>query len=343
VKDRQVERRRRDRASRDEVMALPVIPVREHSVIAVEDDHVQLCWSIGPAGELVVVWVAPGDLGAATARTAEPSGVGFADPRSSRPVPAHVTIQASGITTVTRIPALTLAHITAQPMPGGKILIVGARSAWRADGPDRNAVLCDAQGRVLAEEVLGDGIGHVQATSAGEVWVGYTDEGVYGNYGWGIGGEQPMGWTGIVRFSSRLQPSWRYPVDDRDDLAGPVSHCYALNVTDAAAWTCYYDGFPIVCIRGGVLSVWRNEIKGARALAVTVGHVALYGGYGPHYDRLAVTALEEGQACLIGEYRVVLPDGQTVPPRSLAIGRGSLLHFLIGSRWYQLSIDELLH
>ena len=31
--------------------------------------------------------------------------------------------------------------------------------------------------------MLGDGIAHVLATSTGQVWAGYFDEGIYGNYG----------------------------------------------------------------------------------------------------------------------------------------------------------------
>jgi hypothetical protein len=64
-----------------------------------------------------------------------------------------------------------------QPMPGGQFLVAGARCRWRRDGPDRNGVLYDADGQVVAERVLGDGIGHVLAASDGQVWVGYFDEG----------------------------------------------------------------------------------------------------------------------------------------------------------------------
>ncbi len=85
-------------------------------------------------------------------------------------------------------------------------------SDWRRDGPDRNAVLYGADGQVVSEHVLGDGIEHVLATSTGQVWVGYFDEGIYGNYGWGgADSEEPAGAYGIVRFSPRLEPEWHYP------------------------------------------------------------------------------------------------------------------------------------
>jgi hypothetical protein len=96
-------------------------------------------------------------------------------------------------------------------MPGGSILLVGARSWWRSDGPDRNAVIYGADGRVLAEETLGDGIEHVLADGTGHIWVGYFDEGVFGNYGWGRpGSPEPLGACGLTGFPQISSPSgWR--------------------------------------------------------------------------------------------------------------------------------------
>ena len=61
--------------------------------------------------------------------------------------------------------------------------MAGARCRRRPEGPNRNAVLYDADGQVVSEHVLGDGIAHLLATSTGQVWAGYFDEGIYGNYG----------------------------------------------------------------------------------------------------------------------------------------------------------------
>ena len=55
-------------------------------------------------------------------------------------------------------------------------------------------------------------------------------------------------------------------------------------------------------------------MKGAGALAVTDRTVALFGGYGPDYDRLALTELGAGRAEPAGQYRIVLSDGE--PPHS---------------------------
>ena len=186
-------------------MSLPVLRVRHHGVIGGRDGDVLVCASVGPAGEVVAVWTAPEGLEAVTSTTVSAAGACFPDPAAARPVAARITVHTPELAAVTPIADLALAHITVQPMPGGRFLVAGARCRWRRDGPDRNGVLYDTDGQVVAEGVLGDGIGHVLATSDGQVWIGYFDEGIYGNYGWGQAGtEEPVGAYGIVRFSPGL-------------------------------------------------------------------------------------------------------------------------------------------
>jgi hypothetical protein len=336
------QQRRRDRPRRDVVLGLPALPVRHHGVISGPGGDVRLCASPGPAGEVVAVWTAPGDLDAATAVTVSPGGASFPDPGAARPVAARITVHAPGLVAVTRIAELALAHITVQPMPGGRFLVAGARCRWRPGGPDPNAVLYDAGGQAVSAHVLGDGIAHLQATSTGHVWAGYFDEGIYGNYGWGRDGTPPpVGAPGIVRFSPALEPAWHYPRYTGTGPCEAVSDCSALNAGDAATWACYDPGYPVVRIRDGTVTGWHNEAGGACALAAAGSRVALSGGYGPDYDRLALTELGDGIARLAGEYRVVLPDGQPLPPGTQVTGRGPLLHFLTSTDWYQLDIDGI--
>jgi hypothetical protein len=200
---------------------------------------------VGPTGEVVAVWTAPDGLGAVTSTTVSAAGACFPDPATDRPVEARITVHTPELAAVTPIAGLTLAHITVQPMPGGAFLVAGARCRWRRDGPDRNGVLYDTDGQVVAERVLGDGIGHVLATSSGQVWIGYFDEGIYGN-------------------------------------------CY-----------------------------------------------------GPDHDRLALAELGADRARPAVQYWVVLPGGEPLPAGTQVIGRGSRLHFLTGTSWYQLDVDDI--
>jgi hypothetical protein len=336
------ERRRRDRARRNEVMSLPVLPLRRHGVIDGPDGDVLACASVGPAGEVVAVWTTPDGLEGVTSATVSAAGASFPDPGAAQPVAARITVHTPELAAVTRIADLALAHITAQPMPGGRFLVAAARCRWRPDGPDCNAVLYDTDGQVVSEHVLGDGIAHVLADSTGQIWAGYFDEGIYGNYGWGrADSEEPIGAYGIVRFSPDLEPTWHYPKYTEVGPWDAVSDCYALNVDDTSAWACYYSDFPVVRIRDGAVTGWHNGIRGASALAVAGSRVALFGGYGPDCDRLALVELDADRARPAAEYRAMLPDGEPLAPGVQVIGRGSRLHFLTGNDWYQLDVSDI--
>ena len=157
-------------------MARPLLPVRHHAPITAPDDgDVRVCASVGPAGEVIAVWSVAEDPPALTT---------FPDPRPPRAVTARVSVHAPDTVSVTEITRLGLTYF-AQPLPGGNILVARARSQWRGMGPDRNAVIYDAEGHARAAEVLGDSIQHVLADSTGHVWVGYSDDGTFRDYGWG--------------------------------------------------------------------------------------------------------------------------------------------------------------
>src|SRR5438045_8297043 len=89
MSDWQEERRRRDRARRDEVMSLPVLQVRRHGVIDGQDGDVLVCASVGPAGELVAVWTAPEGLEAVSSTTVSAAGASFPDPAATRAAAAR--------------------------------------------------------------------------------------------------------------------------------------------------------------------------------------------------------------------------------------------------------------
>ena len=86
---------------------------------------------------------------------------------------------------------------------------------------------------------------------------------------------------------------------------------------------------------------WHNDVKGASALAVAGSRIAMFGGYGADRDRLAATELRADRAEPAGEYRIVLPDGQPLSEGTQIIGRGSRLHFLAKTSWYQLDVDDI--
>lgn len=315
------------------------VRARHHAaLVAPRAGDVRVSASIGPSGEVVALWCAPEDAAELTPTTTSPGGATFPGTRASRPVPARVTVHAPDLAVATRIAALAVGHPSVQPLPDSRILVVGGRCRWRPEGPERNAIVYDADGAVLLEATLGDGIEHVRATRRGDVWVGYFDEGTLGNFGWGEpDGEPPVGARGLVRFSAALTPEWHYPSYDEAAWGG-ILDCYALNVDGDTAWASYYTGFPVVRIDKGTVTGWHNEVSGATALAVDGTRVALYGGYGPDRHRLTVGVLGADRLEVTGEYVLVRPDGRPLPPTARVIGRGAELHVLTEDAWLRLDI-----
>jgi hypothetical protein len=190
-----------------------------------------------------------------------------------------------------------------------------------------------------AEAILGDGIEHVLATSSGDVWVGYFDEGVFGNYGWGGPGPEPIGDHGLTVFDDQLAPKWRFPAYETP--WGGISDCYALNVTDDATWTCYYTDFPVVKIHDRTVTGWRNTTAGVRALVTDGDRIALIGGYREERNRVEIGQLSDGEVQPARSTRLALPGGHDLPVGAAIFGRGPELHVVVEDTWYRASLDQL--
>jgi hypothetical protein len=327
----------RQQRIQDEGFALRL---RRHGrLAATDDDDVLVSVSVGPGGEAVALWTAPSDHEALTSVTTQPGWATFPDARAAHPASARITVHSPDGVRGVRIAAMPLAHVTAQPLPDSRILAVAARCRWRPDGPDRNAIVYDADGAPVSEHTFGDGIEDVFTTPSGRTWVAYFDEGVYGNYGWGGPGAEPLGSCGLVRFGPAGEPDWRF--SPQGDLPS-IDDCYALNVSGETAWACYYSDFPLVRVRDGRATAWSNDLaRGARALLVGDDRVALVGGYRNERDRLVVGEPSGDTLHDAGRYRITLPDGQPLPEHARIVGRGPDLHVFDGSDWYRLSLDDI--
>jgi hypothetical protein len=84
------------------------------------------------------------------------------------------------------------------------------------------------------------------------VWVGYTNEGVYGNFGWADPRPTSIGYRGLVRFDQDLNIAWQFPLNE---VIPRIDDCEALNV-DVTAWVCYYTDYPLAHVDGSRVRWW---------------------------------------------------------------------------------------
>jgi hypothetical protein len=165
-----------------------------------------------------------------------------------------------------------------------------------------------SDGKEEQEFLLGDGISYVQADNKGNIWVGYFDEGAYGNLGWQYA-DGSFGAAGLSCFSQSGQKMWDFEPPQGFDS---ISDCYALNVCEAGVWAYYYTGFPIALIESpnGVSAAgMRNHRAGTRSQSTakessfTEGTM-IVGSVGRHFricdpDVLADLCAAGGNSCRV--------------------------------------------
>ncbi len=251
------ELQRRDEARRTELLRLGTVKLEHAGQLLPPDAGLRLVTSsVAWAGEVVALWARDDEMAAL-----EPDWENYPESRARTSWGAVVAVHGSQTRVMARIKSLSLAQPFVQVLPHDQVLVVGARCKWTAAGAERNALVYDSGGRMVAQATLGDGIEHLRTTSTGNVWVGYSDEGIYGNYGWGgIDGPDPIGSSGIVCFTSHLEKVWEY--SHGNGSPGPIDDCYAMNVDGESVWAYCYSDFPIVRIENGSVRAWTNEVAG---------------------------------------------------------------------------------
>lgn len=279
-----------------------MIEPRVHATLDPDGDLVTT--GIGPHGDLVALWK---------------SGAGWRITGHGGPIETELAIE----------------HPDVQPLPNGRVLVAGARCRWSSTGVAPNAFVLDQTGQVVASAVFGDGIEHLATTPSGQSWVGYFDEGVFGNLGWGGPGPEPIGVTGLVRFDENLDLAWEFPDDTPFDT---IDDCYALNVAGEDAWACYYSDFPVVRVADGKVAGWTTEAEGPKALVVDGYRCALVGGYGDGWPVVVGTLSHDGEFTVVRETALALPED----PARMS-GRGDTLHIVAGRTHYKVDLDQLTH
>jgi hypothetical protein len=217
------------------------------------------------------------------------------------------------------------------------LLLVCARSTYRGPNDfDLNGRVYTRDGTFVREFLLGDGIAAIQATTRGELWASYFDEGIFGNYGW----RNPVGAAGLVAWSEKGEKLYDY---EADGSLGAMSDCYALNVaTDEDVWCYYYTDFPLVQLREKrIASAWKVPVAGSHAFAVAAGHALFAGGYEDRDTFQLVRLGQDGAATQVGRFELKDKGDATVKAER-TIGRGGSLYVLSEGILYEIAIGDVL-
>jgi len=218
--------------------------------------------------------------------------------------------------------------------PDGRWLVASARS------DDADSRILSADGSELGRIRLGDGIMHLKIDDASRIWVGWFDEGVFGNDGWRVPGlEWPPSAYGLAAFDA----SGRVIVQAKGAPAGSeIADCYALNVVGGQPWACTYPEFPVSTYEAENGWRWRSTgLSGTRALAVRPPYILAAGGYGEDDDQVVLVRLDEEQGVSLGRWRLPFPVG--FPARADFVdARGDELHVVWDGVWSRWRIGDFL-
>jgi hypothetical protein len=288
-------------------------------------------FDLGSSRFAVTTWSTAEGKAALTGRiTSGPYAPSFPRTAASSPTDVAVTEHLAHGDQTTILRAVSTSFIHTQPLRDG-FLVVGSRCRWTPKHVDKNALRFDREGRLVQEATFGDGIESIAATANGLTWVGYFDEGVFGNFGWGTPGPQPVGCHGINCFNAELQLVAHAP--DKFEIVD----CYAMNVMSESVYACCYSDWRIRRIDpSGAQTTWTNEVTGATNLLVSGDMVALVGGY-KERDRVVVGILEEGSFRIVSSGNASLNRAR-LPSSARLVARGHELHALVDHDWYRCEL-----
>jgi hypothetical protein len=216
-----------------------------------------------------------------------------------------------------------------QPLPRDRFLVV---EGW--SGPE-NAWVVDLTGEIVQASNVGPYVGQVFATDSGDVWIGYSDMGVFD-------GDSLSG-HGLVRFDESLQPRWKF-VNKKSRHT--IDDCEGVNVHRDTVWMCPYVEFPVLRVRGEEVDVWSNlefqtnigavlVDEAARAVGLVATGWSAYPGTCV-VGNLTDTAFEPSRALVLR-----LPNGAALPGDAELTGKGSQLHIVHGHDWYRVDLQDL--
>jgi hypothetical protein len=176
-----------------------------------------------------------------------------------------------------------------QPLPCGNFLLVDSRLT-KSDPRDTrvlyyagkyfdNAHVFNRTGRKLYGFKAGDGIEHVQTTASGEIWIGFFDDGVFGDP-LRTGG---LGAAGLICLNAQGEVLFRYAdqIAERQGIPA-IDDCYALNIVNQSeVWLSYYGDFPVVALsEKNLKKAWVDfPHRAAKAFAVSGERLLMVSAY----------------------------------------------------------------
>ncbi len=137
-----------------------------------------------------------------------------------------------------------------------------------------NAKIVNSEGQEIDKLLLGDGIENIVIDKKKNIWVGYFDEGIFGNFGWEINDEKifPIGISGLVGFDLSGRKIWEY---DYEKTGVSIIDLYVMNIDENDnLWFDLYDDKLIVARKSGEnIDLFRSSYSSVSGIFIKNNHI----------------------------------------------------------------------
>lgn len=231
------------------------------------------------------------------------------------------------------LPPIGVSHPIIDKFPSGEIVVADSRCRWRSkDDFDLNAHIISPDQLSVNSILLGDGIERIGIDVENRIWVSYFDEGIFGNYGWGGPGPEPIGSSGLACFQADGDKVWEFRSPDSDSF---IADCYALNVSKNHIYAYTYTEFPVHEITLDFrVSSNPTSVSGSHEFAVS-GTKYLFGSqYNEPITTGHIIDVGKSNANDVRTVLFLLPRSQGGESGRL-LARGKHFHYFVDDTWYK--------
>lgn len=303
----------------EQAVVADLTPVRSVEI----DGHV-ISMAAGPSDELVIV-------SSPVPWTYRPTEEARHLMDSSWPATAHVISPDSEMVIPT--PGLRSPHRHVQPLPDGQWIVVGLRTHPRGVDPEPNAFVLSDRGEIEHAFVIGDCVDAMKTTADGQIWVGYGDEGVFGDSHFG---EE----SGLARWNALGEREWSFGQHADEQIKwGWVS---AINVCERDIWV------------GGRVCVDHDDkisVRQGRPTRPTYSWISAVDG---QWTALVGSSVRRNQDLIFLNHPdvdpnvlekpiLVKPPGRSLMPTDALVDvHGGTIHYLVDQAWFSIDIPTLV-
>ncbi len=193
--------------------------------------------------------------------------------------------------------------------------------------------------------VLGPGVSHVNISATGDLFLGYSDIGVFEGSEYPATGLLGIGADGLVRLGPQMTPEWAMPSADLGWRG--VSEVEAMTWGMPEEMWAYVEPDMAIVRVGHEVRRWLPDRRatpptGVRQLAVLGDTVALVGDWRDSDAKVRLVQLRGEEWRPWSSVSIRMPDGKKLPEDVIGAAFHDQLYFLTKGEWHRAKLADII-